>query len=225
MKPILKRGHDAIAPRRRRRAFTVIELLVVITIISILAALLAPGLRAARNKARSLACLNNLRQIGIALQSYSAENNDCLPHAWHVAWYGDLNGGWELTLQTYLGKGGSFGPQPPVFTCPAVSQHGTLNFAGYLWSQDYGANFWLLYYAPLSPEWPSRNPISRPSELAIVMDGNRFEVMPSDMGAPAYSADLRRHGNGLNILYLDSHCAFFAGDVPASRYDVFWYGK
>jgi prepilin-type N-terminal cleavage/methylation domain-containing protein/prepilin-type processing-associated H-X9-DG protein len=60
---------------RRRQGFTLVELLVVIAIIAVLAGLLAPGLSNAREKGRSVSCVNNLRQLGVAIQMYFDEND------------------------------------------------------------------------------------------------------------------------------------------------------
>lgn len=61
------------------RAFTLIELLVVIAIIALLAALLGPALISAREKGRKAACVSNLRQVGIAIQTYAADNDGNIP--------------------------------------------------------------------------------------------------------------------------------------------------
>ena len=61
------------------RGFTLIELLVVISIISLLIAMLLPSLERARKSANTILCANNLKQIGIAMYSYCADNNNVLP--------------------------------------------------------------------------------------------------------------------------------------------------
>jgi prepilin-type N-terminal cleavage/methylation domain-containing protein len=69
-----------IAAAPRQRAFTLVELLVVIAVVGILAALLLPALASARDKSRKTACVSNLRQIGIALLNYATDNDGRIPY-------------------------------------------------------------------------------------------------------------------------------------------------
>lgn len=70
-----------MSTRHRSFGFTLIELLVVISIIALLIGILLPALGAARSTARSIACGSNLKQIGIGMMAYAADNKDYLPYA------------------------------------------------------------------------------------------------------------------------------------------------
>jgi prepilin-type N-terminal cleavage/methylation domain-containing protein/prepilin-type processing-associated H-X9-DG protein len=91
----------------KRRAFTLVELLVVIGIIALLISILLPSLAKARVAAQLLACSSNLRQIGLALQGYASDYKGTLPAA---VYFGPSDKGlsWDDHLLPYLGAGKTF---------------------------------------------------------------------------------------------------------------------
>ena len=98
--------------RSKRSGFTLIELLVVIAIIAILAAILFPVFAQAREKARAIACISNLKQIGLATMQYTQDYDETYPDGWHPDGLNDSDkysgiNVWRLSILPYVGQ--SFG--------------------------------------------------------------------------------------------------------------------
>lgn len=118
----------------RSSAFTLIELLVVIAIIAVLAALLLPVLGKVQDGANSTKCASNLRQIGVAINAYTADNDGLLPGPLSISQYPSLgvqgvsdDGLLYKRLAKYLGFSETPGASTPtdrgnVFVCPAYQR-------------------------------------------------------------------------------------------------------
>lgn len=105
--------------RENGAAFTLVELLVVIAIIGVLAALLLTATSQAKGKAQRIQCVNNLRQLGIALQNFVQEN-----HVYPI--YANVNNNWAETLSyEELGLAKSKTPyyEDGVWICPSYRWH------------------------------------------------------------------------------------------------------
>ncbi len=103
-----------------KRAFTLIEMLVVIAVIAILLALLLPVLSSAKAKARRTVCSNNLRQISIGLRLYTDDFSDKTPRTPGTTAAPGLNWtGYKNRMKHYVGLNGTSSPQDKLFACPA----------------------------------------------------------------------------------------------------------
>ena len=107
---IMKHSLMSLSPRRRPSAkgFTLIEILVVIAIATILAAMLFAGFSRAKEKGRSAVCQNNLKQIALGMQQYVQDNDGRYPHRLG----GD--GSWETRILPYIKNVEVFRCLPPA---------------------------------------------------------------------------------------------------------------
>ncbi len=153
-------------------AFTLVELLVVITIIGVLIAILLPAVQAAREAARRMQCMNNLKQIGLALHNYVAANG-VFPPSFCIQPGTTLtgnNGSWSVhgRLLPYLEQGNAYDAvrldvawdaqlstgvptmRMPMYLCPSEVNDRVRVKSGvgpYTYPQNYGFNFgtWLVW--------------------------------------------------------------------------------
>lgn len=220
---------------KRRSGFTLIELLVVIAIIAILAALLTPALGGARNKAKQVLCMNNLKQWGTATALYLQENDDRFPYSRdRTINVGDGDVIWFDMLYRYVGiapstawPGVQFMPgrrkNTTIKNCPvkdalsAPADNGT--------ATDYGVNAHLFGYR--QPDGSIDNPdnavVGRAGEITkmdrtlMFMDGwyqiPYWSFLARTNPSYMYAGAQYRHAGGATALFVDGHAELLKSPV------------
>jgi prepilin-type N-terminal cleavage/methylation domain-containing protein/prepilin-type processing-associated H-X9-DG protein len=214
---------------QRRNAFTLIELLVVIAIIAILAAILFPVFAQAREKARTVSCLSNFKQLGTAFTMYLQDYDEMvLPRYQACPSTGpaptpNAETLWDYTLQPYI-------KNTQIFLCPSAvnaKYEDTWAMRGYL-SSGYNETISGWYNATpdgcgqmilptlASIQFPVKNVMfadSMPGDIALGYRGYLFGNTGLNVPytSTPYGSLGARHTEGTNLSFFDGHAKWYIG--------------
>ncbi|MDD2711045.1 MAG: type II secretion system protein [Verrucomicrobiae bacterium] len=209
--------------KKNNIAFTLIELLVVVALVSMLACLLAPALSGARESASQAKCINNLRQIHLALTTYYSDNNENMPQCRSSSIFP-----WWTTLQPYFGvPADRWGARSSVILCPINEK-----LFARTWQPSKDVRCTYVFTAAMSrmngssdqtnfkplSAFKSQNKIivgECAPEWGVLYSGFAYPLWPGTWNASQFSFC---HKKRMNSLYLDGHVDSIDSATLSSNY-------
>jgi len=189
----------------RQRGYTLVEILVVIAIVAILAAIILPVFAKARGKARQTQCLSNLRQIGAALTMYTDDHDGYYTRGQFWPWDGSHL--WSDAASPYL-------KNRDILRCPDQGR----DTYGY----GYNISYWGAGDVPdgmhgVQDAYPVHESwVAEPSETVWVVDFGRYWGCGLEFGV---EEPARRHNDGSDTLFVDGHAKWLRG-IPERMWTI-----
>ena len=197
-----------IIPRRQSIPFTLIELLVVIAIIAILAAMLLPALNRARETARKITCLSQLKTMASATLMYADNNAERIPPGHRYNSWKGADFWWSILIMTVNPKAPARGYNNAmtgyykIFSCPTekIPTGANPNFR----YTHYSVN---KYFVHCNAPVRKLSAAKKPSVVVLHMDSNIISSYIT--GSDALNYVSQRHGRGrTNSSFMDGHAEF-----------------
>ncbi len=225
---------------RKKKYFSLIELLIVVAIIAILAGMLLPALNKARENGRSAFCLSSLKQFGTAINIYADNNNDLLPHynsnANNKAWYSAVDGPLTAALgddNPVNNRGGrcvagvSFDSTSKTvqtkhkLTCPSLIWQDEVTYWPNGFAPSYGYNGILC-----SPKvgHPARKRFVAPSRTMVFGESSSVLLAQGFTQSGVGNNAVFRHNKRSNVVFMDGHAAQETREtMPTNKQNIYWY--